>query len=230
MPGFNELIEEIEKKHPNDWWIKSRRETESLFPDSFPQVHVYENALRILDSDSWLVLSEKAQKVFPGSRELRGKHQFFDLLNEALAYEYLVAQELCNIRLLRTVKNQKSPDISYEANCVPCYCEVKTINVSQDEIDKTVAGKSFDSSIYHELTPQFLNKLYLTIQAAVAQIKSLAPSGLVYVIVHFDDFTLDHYETYQRQISELLACSFPAHEVVVRVGVLGTHYIRHGAS
>ncbi|WP_223521228.1 hypothetical protein [Pseudomonas sp. GL-B-19] len=228
MPGFNELIAEIEKKHPDDWWIKSRRETESLFPDSFPQVHIYENALRILDSDSWLVLSEKSHLEFPGPRGDRGKYQFFNLLNEALAYEYLIAQELHNIRLMRTVPKKKTPDISYEANGVARYCEVKTINVSQDELDKTSAKESFDGSIYYKLTPQFLNKLDSTIQIAVEQIQSFSPSGLVYVIVNFDDFSLDHYDTYQRQISEFLARSFPALEIIVRVGVLGTHYIRHG--
>jgi len=229
MPGFDELIAEIEKKHPDDWWIKSRRETESLFPDSFPQVQIYENALRILDSDSWLVLSEKAHDVFPGPRGARGKNQFFNLLNEALAYEYLVGQELRNIRLLRPVPKKKTPDISYDANGMSRYCEVKTISVSEEELDRIDAGETFDSSIYYELTSQFLNKLASTIQMAVAQIKSVSPSGLVYVIVNFDDFSLDHYDTYQRQISEFLACSFPALEIIVRVGVLGTHYIRHGA-
>lgn len=229
MPGFNELIEEIGKKHPNDWWIKSRRETASLFPDSFPQVRIYENALRILDSDSWLVLSEKAHEAFSEPRGARGKHQFFNLLNEALAYEYLAAQELRNIRLLRTVPKQKTPDISYEANGVARYCEVKTISVSKEELDRASAREVFDGSIYYELNPQFLKKLGSTIQTAVAQIQSISPSGLVYVIVHFDDFTLDHYDTYQRQISEFLACSFPVLEIIVRIGVLGTRYIRHGA-
>lgn len=229
MPGFNELIEEIEKKHPNDWWIESRRETASLFPDYFPQVHIYENALRILDSDSWLVLSEKAHEAFSEPQGARGKHQFFNLLNETLAYEHLVAQGLRNIRLLRTVPKKKTPDISYEANGVARYCEVKTISVSKEELDRTSAEGVFDSFIYYELSPQFLNKLDSTIQAAAAQIQSISPSGLVYVIVHFDDFSLDHYDTYQRQISEFLACNFPALEIIIRVSVLGTRYIRHGA-
>ncbi|MCW8277839.1 hypothetical protein IMF27_21475 [Pseudomonas sp. PCH199] len=228
MPGFNELIAELEKKHPDDWWIKSRRDTESLFPDSFPQVHIYENALRILDSDSWLVLSEKAHDVFPGPQGARGKNQFFNLLNEALAYEYLAGQELRNIRLLLPVPKKKTPDISYDVNGMVRYCEVKTISVSEEELGRIGAGEAFDSSIYYELTPEFLDKLGSTIQNAAAQIKSFSPSGLIYVIVHFDDFSLVHYDTYQRQISDFLACSFPALEIIVRVGVLGAHYIRHG--
>jgi hypothetical protein len=88
MPGFHQLIVELERKFPDDWWIKSRRESEDLMPGSFPQVQFYEKALQTLDEESWTILSEKARKTFLEPPSDRGKYQFFNLLNEALAYEY----------------------------------------------------------------------------------------------------------------------------------------------
>jgi hypothetical protein len=61
MSRFNQLVEELEKKSPGVWWIERRRESERLTPNAFPQVEIYENALRRLDEQSWLVLSEKAR-------------------------------------------------------------------------------------------------------------------------------------------------------------------------
>jgi len=84
MAGFNPLVEELEQKFPDDWWIASRRESTRLIPDAFPEVQVYENALRNLDEQSWLVLSEKAHGAFSEPRGERGKHHFFNLLNESL--------------------------------------------------------------------------------------------------------------------------------------------------
>jgi hypothetical protein len=227
MPGFNELMTEIEKKHPDDWWIKSRRETETLFPESFPQIHIYDNALRALDEDSWLIFSEKAFEAFPGTQGVRGKSQFFNLLNEALAYEYLVRQKFSNIRLLPATPKKKTPDISYYAKGTECYCEVKTISVSDNELRRLHTGEVFDCSIYSTLPPQFLEKLDSTIKTAIAQLDSFTSPGLVYIIANFDDISLDHYDTYKHQISEFLERNFPALEIIVRVGILATHNIIH---
>lgn len=228
MAGFNELVEELARRFPEDWWIVSRRETESLIPDAFPQVEIYEKALKSLDEQSWRVLTEKALAAFREPRSDRGKNQFFNLLNEALGYEYLVGKGLRNVKLLPANPKAKTPDISCEEDGELRFCEVKTIGVSQEELDRSRSGDVFSGEIYLELNQQFLAKLRATIDGAREQL-SAAGGGMLYLIVHFDDFTLDYYETYQRQVREFLASEYPGQDAVVRVGIANARYIRHPA-
>lgn len=226
MARFNELVEKLARQFPEDWWIVSRREMESLILDACPQVEIYEKALESLDEQSWHVLTEKALVAFSQPRSDRGKNQFFNLLNEALGYEYLVGRGLSNVKLLAANPKTKTPDISCEEYGELRFCEVKTIGVSQAEIDRSKSGDVFSGEIYLELSQQFLGKLTSTIDGAREQL-SAAGGGMLYLVVHFDDFTLDYYETYQRQVREFLASEYPGQEAVVRVGIVHPRYIRH---
>lgn len=228
MPGFNELIEELGKKYPDDWWVKSNLQTKLFFPDPFPEIEVYEAALHALDLESWVILSKKAHEAFREKRNTRGKSQFFSLLNEALAYEYLVKEGYSNIRLIADSKKKKTPDISCKLNGKEHCCEVKTINISTEEINRISSGEVFDASIYQNLSKGFIDKLIYTINSAVVQITSYSSYGLVYVIINFDDFTLSYYHDYDRQISEILSSQFKGVDIVIRIGVLGMYYIRQG--
>jgi hypothetical protein len=230
MPGFHQLVEELGKRYPEDWWIESRRESARLLPENaFPQVAVYDRALRGLDEDSRAILTEKARKAFSEPRSDRGKHQFFNLLNEALAYEYLVSVGFNNVRLLKANSRNKSPDISYGTESNIRYCEVKTVGVSDQELARNKSGGAFSSSVYTCLNQNFFTKLCSTIHAAVRQIEAVQGVGSIYLIVHFDDFVLDYYETYKSQISEFLVSAFSEQEVIVRTGIDNARYILHSS-
>ena len=198
-------------------WISRRRETERLIPNSFPQVELYEQALKGLDEESWVVLSNKAQASFAQPECAREKSQFFDLLNEALAYQYLAVQGHEHVRLVSAPATGRSPDISYQQNGKVRYCEVKTIGISNDEISRANSGHAYDGHIYFSLKSEFLAKLEATIRNALAQISAVSGTGLVYLVVHFDDFSLEHYARYEEQIIECLQGNFPGQEVFVRV-------------
>lgn len=228
MAGFTELISEVENKFPEDWWLKSWREYMHFMPDGFPQVNAYDNALQKLDSESWLILSEKAYLAFSQNSGARGKNQFFNLLNEVFAYEYLVAQGFCNVKFLPANPKQKTPDISYKSSGRMHYCEVKTISVSEEELARSSSGYLFDGSIYYELNEHFFKKLDSTIQAAMSQISPISKMGLVYLVMHFDDFTLAHYATYKSQINQFLEMKFPDHQIYIRVDIMGTYFIQYG--
>lgn len=227
MAGFNQLIKELENQFPNDWWIVSRRESSRLLPDAFPEVQIYEKALSVLDDESWLVLSENARLAFKGPRTSRGKNQLFNLLNEALAYEFLNDNDFDCVRMLKADRKNKKPDISFELNGKVHYCEVKTIGASAEELGRFDSGEVFDSGIYIKLTEQFLLKLCSTIDVAEGQLLAVGGRGLIYIVVHFDDFTLSHYGIYRRQILAVLVSTYPNREIIIRVGINQPRYIRH---
>lgn len=228
MPRFHELVEELEKQFPTDWWIVSRRESARILDEnSFPQIAIYERALCALDDDSWAILSEKVRKVFSEHRNDRGKNQFFNLLNEALAYEHLILEGFNSVRLLQANLKNKSPDLCYSTDSETRYCEVKTIGVSDEELARTKSEEAFSSAVYSSLNHKFFAKLCSTISTAKKQIEAVKGNGLVYLIIHFDDFVLDHYETYKNQITEFLASAFPKQEVIVRANIANARYIFH---
>lgn len=228
MPRFHELVEELEKQFPTDWWIASRRESARILDEnSFPQIAIYERALCALDDDSWAILSEKVREVFSERRNDRGKHQFFNLLNEALAYEHLILEGFNSVRLLQANSKNKSPDLCYRTDSETRYCEVKTIGVSEEELARRKSEEAFSSSVYSSLNHKFFAKLCSTISTAKKQIEAVKGNGSVYLIIHFDDFVLDHYETYKIQITEFLALAFPKQEVIVRANIANARYIFH---
>jgi hypothetical protein len=228
MPRFYELVGELEKRFPTDWWIVSRRESARILDEnSFPQIAIYDRALCALDDDSWTILSERAIEVFSEPKRDRGKSQFFNLLNEALAYEYLILNGFNSVRLLRANSKNKSPDICCSRDFETRYCEVKTIGVSGEELARIRSEEVFSSAVYSLLGHQFFEKLRSTICAAKEQMDAVKGNGIVYLIVHFDDFALDHYDTYKNQITEFLALDFPGQEVVVRVNIDDPRYIFH---
>ena len=176
MPRFNQLVEELEECFPADWWLASRRESSRILDEnSFPQIAVYDRALCALDDTSWAILSERAREVFSGPKGDRGKSQFFNLLNEALAYEYLMLKGFNSVRLLRANSKNKSPDICCRGDSEIRYCEVKTIGVSDEELARTKAEDVFSSAIYSSLSHKFFAKLCSTIRAAKEQLMWKTP-------------------------------------------------------
>jgi hypothetical protein len=83
------------------------------------------------------------------------------------------------------------------------------------------------SSIHQQLSGGFLKKLESALDAADHQIKARG-KGLIYLLVHFDDFTLDYYDQYRKQIATCLE-SHIADSIYVKIGLLGRKHIRKAA-
>ncbi|MGH8626059.1 MAG: hypothetical protein ACREYC_12600, partial [Gammaproteobacteria bacterium] len=132
------------------------------------------------------------------------------------------------VRLLQPIRKKKTPDISYRTGGEVLYCEVKTVGVSNEEIGRLNSGEAFSGHLYLRLSEGFLGKLSSAIGVGLEQIKSASGSGLVYVVIQFDDFVLQHYSMYRQQIVELLQSKYPCHEICIRVGVCADHFIWHG--
>ena len=223
MKRMRELIERVKVTYPDDSFFNDLDEVFELSSQASSQYQAYELAFSYLDPASWQILSQKAMEHFKDHREGQLKQGFFNQLNEAFAYQFLVQCGYENVRVLNENGNTR-PDLTYDAAGIKRYCEVKTIGLSDDEIKRYETGEAFDGTVYMELSDGFLRQLNDDLVRAHEQITSQGSHGLVFVIVNFDDFTLTYYEQYHKQITEFLA-HHKVPEVYIKVGLLSKHEI-----
>ena len=218
-----ELIYLVQEAHPQDRFFADLNITFRSSRQAYAVYRAYDRAFQCLDPDSWHDLSRKAVRHFYDHREGQLKQGFFNQLNEAFAYRYLLRCGHADVRVLPETR-RRQPDLMFNNRGHQECCEVKTIGISGQEISRRSTSQVFDGSIYYELTPQFLEKVNLAMTDALKQLHSQNASSLVYLIVNFDDFTLGYYGRYREQLS---AC-IHAHEapaVVAQVGLLGQRRI-----
>jgi hypothetical protein len=137
----------------------------------------------------------------------RGWHQLFDILNQAKAYGYLKREGCQDIAFIprSTIDGQQTPDLKATGTEGPVLCEVETLNVSKDEIDRIKTGGVGETQTI--LNDAFLNKLTATLSAAERQMGTYFPGEarrIAYVIVNFDDRLHEYGDNYQRQIDDLM--------------------------
>ena len=138
----------------------------------------------------------------------RGWDQLFDTLNEAKGYNYLARIGCTDIKFISRAKKGKvqTPDLRGLLGTTPVLCEVKTINVSDDEAKRLVGGGVGTTVRY--LEQPFLDKLSSTIRTAATQLlafdKGLMSRRIVYVVFNFDDRIHEYADEYQKQIEAFL--------------------------
>lgn len=199
MKRIHEIVAEARKRFPGDHFFSDFESSCETNPAKKRCYRTYNDALMLLDSASWDILKHKALRHYQDHRCGR-KQGFFTQLNEAFAYRYLIKKGHKEARFLEEDGNTR-PDIQFTVRSIPNYCEVKTVCLSNAEISQRKTIAVADSSQYAKLNDGFLQKLKDDIEKARAQIAALAPTpGLIYMIIHFDDLTLDHYHVYKKQL------------------------------
>jgi len=223
MRRILEIIREVRALHPKDSFFCNFHES-CRIPPKGTYYRAYNNALMWLDHESWQILKEKALKHYLGQREGQTKQDFFNQLNEAFAYRYLARMGLKKVRFVRE-RRTKSPDISFlNHQATQSYCEVKTLGISDDEIARRRSQKCYDLSVYLQLSDGFLRKFCGAVDAARQQICAFGSQGLVYIIIRFDDLTLDNYRNYRRQL--VAFCQKKGFDnLFIRIGLLGNRRI-----
>ena len=201
MKKFRELVADVRVRYPADDFFADFESSCQSEPAKRKHYRSYNEALMLLDDDSWNILKEKALVHFGNEREGQRKQGFFNQLNEAFAYRYLLRKGFRNIRFIEEAA-QKTPDISFTDRGTRGYCEVKTVGISNDEINRRSSHKVYDCGVYFSLGTGFQNKLGADIDRAWEQIRSVGDHGLVFVLIRFDDIALDHYPRYRRQLTE----------------------------
>lgn len=200
MKRILEIVAEIKKRYPSDKFFSSFESSCRTNPEKKKSYRIYDDALMMLDNESWQILKCKALEHYMDHRKGQKKQGFFNQLNEAFAYRYLVRKGFKDVRFIKEEKKEKSPDIRYSVHNTPSYCEVKTLGISDDQINRRNTIAVSDGSDYVRLKDGFLNKFRDAICTARQQICAFGSNGLVYVIINLDDFTLDYYQNYKKQL------------------------------
>lgn len=114
----------------------------------------------------------------------------------------MICRGFDDVRFLEEVENRSNPDLTFLVKSHLYCCEVKTLGISNDEINRRKDNFSvLDDTDYERLSEEFLsNKFSNAISEAKQQINRFGTKGLIYIIINFDDFTLDHYQTYRKQL------------------------------
>lgn len=91
--------------------------------------------LEQLEDIAWQELKQKAINYVVAKDERRAWSQLFDILNEAKGYLYLKSEGCKKIHFIPECKGSKTPDIRAQCGCSIALLDVKTINVSDEEIN-----------------------------------------------------------------------------------------------
>jgi hypothetical protein len=199
MTRIRELIQLVRQRHPNDKFFHAFEDSCRVNPSKRKVYRTYNDALRVLDDTSWQLLKAKAVLHFRDHRRGQLKQGFFNQLNEAFAYRHLVRQGYTDVVMLPET-GRRVPDLQYRVGDLREHCEVKTLNISDEEIDRRESRKAF-SNVYVRLGEGFFKKLSDAIAVARGQINAQGTGGLVFVVVIWDDIALDSYRTYRRELS-----------------------------
>ena len=199
MRRVRELVAAVRQVYPDDLFFDRFWESCQENPAKRKAYRTYDDAFHWLDAESWEVLKTKAIRHFRDHRAGQRKQGFFNQLNESFAYRHLVRQGYKAVRLLPE-HGHRVPDLRYFDGPRRQHCEVKTVGISDEEISRRGSSKAF-SNVYLRLDEGFLNKLSSTIEAAKAQIEAQGTTGLVYLVVIWDDLALDNYRAYRRELT-----------------------------
>ena len=128
----------------------------------------------------------------------RGLQALFDILrSEARAFGYLQSIGCTRVRFLARM-NTKTPDLSALKGGQSVFCEVKTINISDDEAEKR------SRMMHGDVSEGFLKKLSAKLADAVEQLDAAdskrQASRMIFTMFHFDDWWGDHQARYIAQI------------------------------
>lgn len=186
----------------------------------------WEGELQSLDTEAWGSLKSKASYyVSHGNKNGRAWQQLFDVLGEALAYNYLRRIARCTKVRFIDQSDKRTPDLEGILDHERILCEVKTINISEDEVGarRTVAAVRQTSN---QLGEGFFRKLDSDIRSAKDQLQTYDATSesqhLVYFNVCFDDFFALYEVDYLQQIEQHLLKHPPEIKVIVNSDVSET--------
>jgi hypothetical protein len=180
-----------------------------------------EKQLQALDLNSWKDLKHKASSYLMKPDYAKGGwwHQLIETLNEARGYNYLKDIGCSSIKFIPSaiINGVEAPDLKGELNNFSVLCEVKTINISDEEAYARRFGAC--RTITDQLGDGFFNKLMSDLLKAQRQMKAYDDGEnirrIAYVIIDFDDALGEYKEDYFHEIDRFLADKIPAGVEVV---------------
>ncbi len=171
-----------------------------------------EAVLSVLDAEAWKTLKHHASGLLskPTASKGRSWQSFFDVLSEARGYSYLRSVGCSGIRFMNRT-DRPTPDLEAQHSGQRVLCEVKTINISDDEAGRrhrVHSGTPVGGKVPTELGGAYLAKLSKTLNSAVRQLEEADPAHdarrIVFCVLNFDDWVGDYYPAYFREIDAYL--------------------------
>lgn len=165
--------------------------------------------LRGLDPTAWRFLRHEVTPHLTIRDPKRGWTQLFNLLNQANAYNYLARIGCEDIAFIprSLVAGQRTPDLKARSESGKILCEIKTINISEDEANAP-ANYSV-RNIALNLDDKFFNKLQTDCEHASQQMRAYCAEDdlkrIIYIIINFDDQLHGYIDNYSKQIEKYVA-------------------------
>ena len=165
--------------------------------------------LDVLDDAAWQNLRQRAARhlVSRQRESSRGWQELFDVFHEARAFGYLQSIGCTGVHFIERRDNKRTPDLGALQDGQSVFCEVKTINPSDDEIEKRrriAKGVFVAESPRLDVDEGFLTKLRATLTDAIEQLDAVDPERrarrIIFTMPHFDEWWGDHQDRYIAQI------------------------------
>lgn len=205
LPRLSELKDMTDQSHPDAYF----HDFESRFAEGRTVLGHYqrlERRLAGLDDGAWSDLRGRAAVVAHIRENGRGWEALFDVLNEATGYDYLKHIGCMDIRFI-TRRKTRTPDLMATRDGRRVLCEVKTINVSDDEAARRrrISQDGFAASnTLPYVENGLLTKMTATLAHAVAQLDGEDPERkaqrIVFTVLSFDDWVGDCQTEYFAQL------------------------------
>jgi hypothetical protein len=203
LPRLYELRGSIEDPDSPNAYFQNLENALQTSPSALRAFTSREIDLQELDREAWEFLKAEAIPYLTRRHKERGWQQLFDILNQARAFKYLKGMGCSNIQFIPR-SNAETPDIQGLLNGLSILCEVKTVNVSKEELLARNSGEA--RYIKNCLEQGFFGKLKSHIEKAKAQMRAYDHAGkaryCVYFNLCFDDFFGEYKEEYFQQIDQ----------------------------
>ena len=191
----------VDPSHPDAYFQDFEKVIED--PSGLYEFRKVEGWLAALDNAAWQDLKQRAAPLLLKRESGRGWQALFDILrSEARAFGYLQSIGCTKVHFIART-DKKTPDLGASQDDQSVFCEVKTINISDDEAEKR-SRNSIVSSRSQDVSDGFLRKLSDTLAEAVRQLDAADPKRqsrrMIFTMLHFDDWWGDCQARYIAQI------------------------------
>jgi len=207
LPRIYELKDLVKDAQSPDAYFQKFEDTLSINGQKMQKFIELEAALEELDPESWENLKKKATPFLLVRDQRRGWHQLFDTLIEVYGYIYLKNIGCQKISFIPPSETE-TPDLQGTLGNVFVICEVKRINISDEEIDARRNMTVQDGESENSLSQGFFKKLNSALLKARDQLIKFCSDNnsrrIIYIVINFDNFTGEFDTVYFSQINRFL--------------------------
>jgi hypothetical protein len=201
-------------------------------PQKLRQYRDVERDLQGLDTTAWTFLKEEVAPLLIAKNAVRSWEPVWNRLNQAKAYNYLKRSGYTHVAFIppSAVKGKKTPDLGATDGTAKALCEVKTLNISDIEVERRRAAGV--GAIEDQLNLHFLDKLGSTLRQAKAQLDAYDPQDeckkIAYLVINYDDVLHEYGMPYRLQIEQYLKLDDPAPGLQVELDMKEPYYAAMG--